>query len=81
MKTIQKTIRPTSILALILCVLLSSFSQSASAAMIATDTFLESDRRQATCDYLNALILREEIRESIRPPLPFRSRIHDPKLI
>ena len=63
MKTIQKTIRPTSILALILCVLLSSFSQSASAAMIATATFLESDRRQATCDYLHALILREEIRD------------------
>ena len=63
MKSIQNTIRPASIFALILCVLISSFFQSASAAMIGTEAFLEPNRRQETRDYLQALILREEIRD------------------
>ena len=63
MKTIQKTIRPASIFALILFLLISSFGQSASAAMIGTEALLESDRRQETRDYLHCLIAREQIRD------------------
>ena len=63
MKTVQKTIRPSSILALILFVLISSFCQSAAAAMIGTEVVLASDRRQETRDYLHSLISREQIRE------------------
>ena len=61
MRMIQKTLRPASIFALIILVLISSFCQSATAAMIGTEAVLESDRRQSTRDYLHALILREEI--------------------
>ena len=61
MKTIQKTIRPASIFALILFLLISSFGQSAWAAMIGTEAVLESDRRQETRDYLHSLIAREQI--------------------
>jgi hypothetical protein len=63
MKTIQKTIRPAGICTLILVLLIVSFCQSASAAMIATESFLESNRRQKTRDDLQALIAREQIRE------------------
>ena len=63
MKMIQKTIRPATITALILVVVISGFCQSASAAMVGTEAFLESDRRQATRAYLHSLIAREQIRE------------------
>jgi hypothetical protein len=63
MKSIQNTIRPASIFALILCVLISSFSPSASAAMIGTEALLVPDSRQQTRDYLHSLIAREQIRD------------------
>ena len=63
MKSIQNTIRPASIFALILCVLISSFSPSAPAAMIGTEALLIPDNRQQTRDYLHSLIAREQIRD------------------
>ncbi len=65
MKTIKKTIRPTTIFLVILLVLISTFCQSASAAMIATEAFLKSDCRQETRDYLHSLISREKIQEAL----------------
>ncbi len=63
MKMIQKTIRPASIFGFILFLLISSFGQSARAAMIGTEAFLEADHRQQTRDHLHALIAREQIRD------------------
>ena len=65
MKTIQITIRPGSIFALILFILISAFCQSASAAMIGTEAHLQSDRRQETREYLHSLISREQIQEML----------------
>lgn len=62
---IQKTIRPASIYALILFVSISTFCQSASAAMIGTQAFLESNHRQEIRAYLHTLILREHIQEML----------------
>ena len=63
MKTIQNTIRSASIFALILCLMISSFSQSTCAAMIGTEALLEPERRQETRQYLRSLIAREQVQE------------------
>ena len=63
MKTIQKTIRPASIFALIFFLLVTSFGQSVCAAMIGTEAVLGSNRHQETRDYLHSLIEREHMRD------------------
>ena len=65
MKTIKKTVKPTSIFVVILLLLISSFSQSASAAMIGTETLLKSNRNQETGDNRHHLIARHMLQKAL----------------
>lgn len=65
MNTMKKMLKPTSIFLTILLVLIPSFYQTASAAMIGTEAVLRADRNQETRDYLNDLISREKVRKTL----------------
>ena len=63
MNTMKKMLKPTSLFLAVLLVLIPSFYQAASAAIIGTEAVLRSDRNQETRDYLNDLISREKVRK------------------
>ena len=63
MNMMKKMLKPTSTFLVILLVLIPSFYQSASAAMIGTEMVLQPDRNQKTRDYLHDLLSREKIRQ------------------
>ena len=65
MKTIKKTVKPTSIFLAIILLLISTFNQSASAAMIGTDFFLEANCSQVTRHHLHHFISRAEIQTAL----------------
>ena len=65
MQTVRKTIRPVSIFLTILLLCISTFSQSASAAMIGTERLLKSGRNQKTSEETLLLKARNEIRETL----------------
>ena len=58
-------IKPTRIFLAISLLLISTFNQSASAAMIGTENLLETDRNQETRAYLQQLISRERIQNAL----------------
>ena len=65
MRPVKKMITPTRIFLVILLLLISTFNQSASAAMIGTENLLETDRNQETRAYLQQLISREKIQNAL----------------
>jgi hypothetical protein len=65
MRPVKKMITPTRIFLAILLLLISSFNQSALAAMIGTENLLETDRNQETRAYLQQLISRERIQNAL----------------
>lgn len=65
MRPVKKMIKPTHIFLVILLLLISTFNQSASAAMIGTENLLETDRNQETRAYLQQLISREKIQNAL----------------
>ena len=56
---------PTRIFLAISLLLISTFNQSASAAMIGTENLLETDRNKGTRAYLQQLISREKIQNAL----------------
>ena len=65
MKIIRKISKPAAILLALHMLLLSGLSQSASAAMISTESIIHADRGQSPRDYLNTLFAREEIQAAL----------------
>jgi hypothetical protein len=65
MNLFKKTVKPTSIFLAILFLLVSTSYQSASAAMIGTEKFLQAGSNQGTRDYLHQLMAREEIKSAL----------------
>jgi hypothetical protein len=65
MKTFSTFFKPTSIFLTIVLLLMSTFYQSASAAMIRTETLLEPDRRLQTRDDLQQLLARKDVQEAL----------------
>ena len=65
MKTFKNTHKPISLFLAILLLLVSTYSQSASAAMIGTEKFFERNRNQEIRDYLKHFISREEIQNAL----------------
>ena len=65
MKTIKNRIKPISIFVVILLLLISTFSQSASAAMIGTENLLKSNRNQETRDNRHHLIARNMLQKAL----------------
>ena len=65
MRAFKKMIKPTRIFLAISLLLISTFNQSASAAMIGTENLLETDRNKGTRAYLQQLISREKIQNAL----------------
>ena len=65
MHTFQKTAKPTSIFAIILLLLMSTFNQPAAAAMVETEKLLMSDGNQKTRSYLQQMMSRKDIQEAL----------------
>jgi hypothetical protein len=80
MKTSSTFFKPTSIFLTIVLLLMSTFYQSASAAMIRTETLLEPDRRLQTRDDLQQLLARKDVQEALIAwginPLEAKARIN-----
>ncbi|MGD1969862.1 MAG: PA2779 family protein [Desulfobacterales bacterium] len=80
MKTFSTFFKPTSIFLTIVLLLMSTFYQSASAAMIRTETLLEPDRRLQTRDDLQQLLARKDVQEALIAwginPLEAKARIN-----
>jgi hypothetical protein len=60
MHTFQKTVKPISILAIILLLLMSTLTRPAVAAMVGTEKLLVSDRNQETRSYLQQMMSRKD---------------------
>lgn len=80
MKTFSTFFKPTSIFLTIVLLLMSTFYQSASAAMIRTETLLEPDRRLQRRDDLQQLLARKDVQEALIAwginPLEAKARIN-----
>jgi hypothetical protein len=64
MQTSQKTIKPISILAIVL-LLMSTIIQPAAAAMVGTEKLLISDPNRGTRRYLQKMMSRKDIQEAL----------------
>lgn len=65
MSALKNCVRPARVYLAVVLLLLSSWHQSASAAMIGTEKLLQTGRRQDTCDYLHQVMARQEIRNAL----------------
>ena len=65
MKHFKKTVKPLGIFLAIVLLLVSTLYQSASAAMIGTEKFLQADREPGTRNYLHQLVTREEFKRAL----------------
>jgi hypothetical protein len=65
MSTLKNCVRPARVYLAVVLLLLSSWHQPASAAMIGTEKLLQTGRRQDTCDYLYQAMARQEIRNAL----------------
>jgi hypothetical protein len=65
MNLFQKTVKPTSVILVIVFLLVSTSYQSASAAMIGTEKLLQAEDLQEKRDYLHQLIDREEVKSAL----------------
>jgi hypothetical protein len=79
MNFMDKALKPTSIFLTVVFLMVPAFYQSASAAMIGTNTLLTADRSQDTRDCLHDLITREDIKKALVArginPLEAKARI------
>jgi len=79
MNFMNKALKPTSIFLAVVFLMVPAFYQSASAAMIGTNTLLTADRNQDTRDCLHGLITREDIKKVLVArginPLEAKARI------
>jgi hypothetical protein len=79
MNFMDKALKPTSIFLAVVFLMVPAFYQSASAAMIGTNTLLTADRSQDTRDCLHGLITREDIKKALVArginPLEAKARI------
>ena len=65
MKVIRLSVKPVSILLVILVLLISGPYQSALAAMIGTETVLDTSRGQEARAYLNQLLARDDVQAAL----------------
>jgi hypothetical protein len=65
MKVIRQSVKPVSILLVIFMLLISSPYQSALAAMIGTETVLDTSRGQEARAYLNQFLAREDVQAAL----------------
>jgi hypothetical protein len=65
MNTLKNCAKPSWVYLVIVLLLVSTWYQSASAAMIGTERLLPGDRRQETRDYLDQVMARQEIRHAL----------------
>jgi outer membrane protein OmpA-like peptidoglycan-associated protein len=65
MQFIRKLSKPSAIFLAFHMLMLSGFYQSASAAMISTDSIINKDRGQKPRDYLNNLLARQDIQAAL----------------
>jgi hypothetical protein len=65
MNTLKKCAKQSHVYLVIVLLLVSTWHQSASAAMIGTEKILQTGRRQDTCDYLHQVMARQEIRNAL----------------
>ena len=79
MNFFNRTVKPTSIFLVIICLLVSTSYQSATAAMVGTEKFLQTGDNQNSRDYLHQMMDREEIKNALIAqgidPLEARLRI------
>jgi len=73
MKAVRQTLKPTSFMMIILMLLISGPIQSASAAMVGTETMLETSQGQQARARINQLLAREDVRlalinQGVDPP-------------
>jgi len=65
MKTFNTMFKPTSIFLTIVLLLMSTFYQSASAAMIGAERLLDLDGSPETRDYLQQLMARKDVQDAL----------------
>jgi hypothetical protein len=65
MQAVRQTVKPVSLLLAIFMLLISGPYQSAFAAMIGTETVLDTARGQEARAYLNQLLAREDIQAAL----------------
>ncbi len=79
MKAVRQTVKPVSFLLAIFMLLISGPYQSAFAAMIGTETVLDTARGKEARSYLNQLLARQDIRAALEAqgfdPAEARARI------
>jgi hypothetical protein len=65
MNAVRQTLKPVSFMLVILMLLISGPFQSASAAMVATETLLEASQGQQARTRIKQLIVREDVRRAL----------------
>lgn len=65
MKVVRQTVKPVSILLAIFMILISGPFQSVFAAMVGTETVLDTSRGLEARQYLNRLIAREDVQAAL----------------
>jgi phosphoribosylamine-glycine ligase len=65
MNALKKCAKPSCVYPVIVLLLVSTWYQSASAAMIGTERLLPAVRGQETRDYLNQVMARQEVRNAL----------------
>jgi len=65
MKVVRQTLKPVSFVLAFFMLMISGPFQSASAAIIGTETVLDSARGQEARAYLNQLLAREDVQEAL----------------
>jgi hypothetical protein len=65
MKAVRQTLKPVSLMLVILMLLISGPFQSASAAMVATETLLEASQGQQARTRIKQLLVREDVRRAL----------------
>ena len=79
MKSVRHILKPVSVFLAVFVLLISGPLQSAHAAMIATESLLDSGKGQQARDYLKSLLAREDVQAALvargLDPQEARSRI------
>jgi len=65
MKAVRQTLKPVSLMVAIFMLLISGPLQSASAAMVATETLLEASQGQQARTRIKQLLVREDVRRAL----------------
>lgn len=65
MSALKNCVRPARVYLAVVLLLISSWHQTASAAMIGTEKIMQTRRCQETCDYLQQAMVRQEIRNAL----------------